>query len=235
MKKTGLSLLILLIIFTAGSVAFASLQDFSGRWTNIDPNTRGVTILNIKVSGFHVIVQAWGKAHPADIDWGQVEATPYAPDVSFNLIANTQALLATYSNNFSKKFIIIRSAGNDRLTVDLYTTFTDNSGRSNYCASYTFARGSTPVIGGLATPRQLSPVNGKVFNRYPRQTMLQWEVVPGAAGYAVEVDYFSGDSWQSDQGRTYIIVPNLRNTSYTFDFVGAQPGQIGRASCRERV
>jgi hypothetical protein len=206
-------------------MVFASLPDFSGHWTNIDFNTRGVTILDIQVSGATVTVQAWGKAHPSDINWGQVKATPYGPDVSSNLIANTQALVATYDNNFSKKFMVLRLAGRGQLVADVYTTFTDNSGRSNYCVSYTFSRSSAPVIAGLATPRQLSPVNGKVFNRYSRQTVLQWEVVPGAVSYTVEVDYLSGNSWYSDQGRTYIIAPNLKTTSYTFNFVGAQPGR----------
>ena len=76
----------------------------------------------------------------------------------------------------------------------------------------------------LETPRQLEPVNGAVFNYYPRQTTLRWSPVGGARSYCVEVDYYDTD-WVSERGETYIMIENLSMLNYTFNFIGAQPGR----------
>ena len=75
----------------------------------------------------------------------------------------------------------------------------------------------------LSTPVQLSPANGTVFNNYPRTTTLQWLAVPGAASYTVQVYYQPGDTTCTGGTQDYLTL-NLTGTSYTFDFVGAQPG-----------
>ncbi len=80
----------------------------------------------------------------------------------------------------------------------------------------------------LEVPQLLSPADGSVFNHYPRTTKLQWMRVRGAASYTVEIDCFhccESNKWCSDVGRTWIVVPNLRTTNHTFNFVGAQPGR----------
>lgn len=77
-------------------------------------------------------------------------------------------------------------------------------------------------------PRLLSPENGAVFSHYPRTTTLRWTSVPVAASYTVEVDCYhccATSRWCTDVGRTWRISPDIRSTSYTFDFVGAQPGR----------
>jgi serine/threonine protein kinase len=77
-------------------------------------------------------------------------------------------------------------------------------------------------------PAQLSPPDGSVFNNFPRTTTLTWQTVSGAATYAVEIDCFhccQANKWCTDVGQTWQIVPNLTATSYTFNFVGAQPGR----------
>jgi hypothetical protein len=80
----------------------------------------------------------------------------------------------------------------------------------------------------LEVPQHLSPSDGSVFNHYPRTTQLQWMPVSGATSYTVEVDCFhccESNKWCSDVGKTWMIVPNIRTTNYTFNFVGAQPGR----------
>jgi hypothetical protein len=71
----------------------------------------------------------------------------------------------------------------------------------------------------LATPKQISPAHGTVFSHYPRQTTVRWEPVIGALSYTVEHAYFY-DEWKS-----YRPISGIRTTSYTFNFVGAQPGR----------
>jgi len=76
----------------------------------------------------------------------------------------------------------------------------------------------------LSTPVQLSPANGTVFNNYPRTTTLQWSAVSGAASYTVQVYYYQPGDTTCTGGAQDYLTPNITSTSYTFDFVGAQPG-----------
>ena len=88
--------------------------------------------------------------------------------------------------------------------------------------------GRAPARRGLAAPKQLQPPNGSVFNNYPRTTTLQWAPVPRAASYTVEIDCFqccAVNQWCSDVGKTWQLVPGLTSTTFTFNFVGAQPGR----------
>jgi serine/threonine protein kinase len=76
----------------------------------------------------------------------------------------------------------------------------------------------------LPAPVQLSPASGTVFNIYPRTTTLQWTSVQGAASYTVQIYYYQpGDTTCSGGAQDY-LTPDITNTSYTFIFVGAQPG-----------
>ena len=79
----------------------------------------------------------------------------------------------------------------------------------------------TPILG---MPVLLSPVEGTVFDTYPRDTLLKWSPVTDASGYQVEIDFFSNEHWVSDSASK----PDVRSTSkpeYRFNFVGAQPGR----------
>jgi hypothetical protein len=78
------------------------------------------------------------------------------------------------------------------------------------------------------TPTQLSPANGSVFNNFPRTTTLQWSAVPNATSYTVEIDCYqccAANRWCTDVGKTWNLVSDIKQTSYTFNFVGAQPGR----------
>ena len=84
------------------------------------------------------------------------------------------------------------------------------------------------VDGGLATPQQISPADGAVFDIYPRETRLEWSRVSGAANYSVEVDCMhccTSGQWCTDVGKTYQVKEGLSAPNYTFNFVGAQPGR----------
>jgi hypothetical protein len=81
-----------------------------------------------------------------------------------------------------------------------------------------------PMTGqGISTPTQLSPSDGSVFSNYPRTTTLTWSNISGAASYTVEIQYCS-PAGCADWATSYPLV-NVTATSYTFDFVGAQPGR----------
>jgi hypothetical protein len=224
MKKVLFTLIVslaVLVLLAGGLVAHAQLDLFTGTWTNIDPNTGGVTKLVINASGSNVTVHAWGACEPEDCDWGEVEGYAYGPSVSADLVSEAEAITALFDPGFSQTIMVIHPVGGDRLEAETLTRFTDSSGRSNYVNVYTFAR-----EGGM--PTLTSPPCGSTFSHFPRTTTLSWSTVPSAVSYTVEIDCFhccKSNQWCTDIGQTWRIVPNVQTTNYTFDFVGAQPGR----------
>lgn len=136
MKKLTLflSALFLLTICLPG---FAQINQFDGNWVNVNP-TGGVTKLKIDVAGTSVKLQVFGKCVPTDCDWGKVEAHAYAPNVSSNLVTTARSLTAIYNPSFATKIVVITPLRGMRLQADIYTRFTDGSGRTNYDSTYVF-------------------------------------------------------------------------------------------------
>jgi hypothetical protein len=86
---------------------------------------------------------------------------------------------------------------------------------------------ATMKLAGLAAPKQVSPANNAVFNNFPRTTKVTWKTVSGARSYSVELDCSGccGRGWCTDLGKTYIVKENIKGTSHTFSWVGAQKGR----------
>lgn len=77
----------------------------------------------------------------------------------------------------------------------------------------------------LPAPRLLSPENGVTFDRYPRTTTLTWAAVTGAKNYRVEWAFIdSGGMCPASPTSNQDVVLQTSQPSYTFDFIGAQPG-----------
>jgi hypothetical protein len=77
-----------------------------------------------------------------------------------------------------------------------------------------------PVI--VDAPVQTAPPDGSVFDFYPRTTTLEWDAVPEATAYEIEIEYCG--STCADWSEPYPVV-TVVDTSYTFNFIGAQPGR----------
>ncbi|HYO83192.1 MAG TPA: redoxin domain-containing protein, partial [Bryobacteraceae bacterium] len=77
---------------------------------------------------------------------------------------------------------------------------------------------------GLAAPAAIAPKDGAVFDHFPRDTVLQWALVPRAVGYEVEVDYSYSGKWHSEAGGQQPL-HRVTEPEYRFPFVGAQPGR----------
>ena len=118
--------------------AYATIGQLAGKWKNVDSSTNGITTLEIQVHGNKVTIHAWGKCRPTDCDWGTVDATAYAPDVSSPLPSKA-VRSAVFKTNFDETRLIIDTVDGNKLRVESMTHFTDNSGRSNYSAVYHFA------------------------------------------------------------------------------------------------
>lgn len=71
----------------------------------------------------------------------------------------------------------------------------------------------------LAAPALVSPANGTTFNHFPRSVTLVWAPVAGADKYVLERQYQSLGTWTS-----YPVV-EVNATTFSFNFIGAQPGR----------
>ena len=136
MRGIVIALVACLLMFFGSSSAFASLDQFAGKWENIDAKTRGVTRLVISIVDSKAKVHAYGSCEPSDCDWGEVEGVAYAPSVDSKLKETAQAITVSYAGG--ETIMVVRPIANDRLQVEIFTRFTDKS--SAYTSTYTFAR-----------------------------------------------------------------------------------------------
>jgi hypothetical protein len=84
----------------------------------------------------------------------------------------------------------------------------------------------------LPAPPQAAPLPGARLSAFPeRTTRLEWQAVPGAVTYTVEVDFCNGRSPALECVDPYPLnrdrppMAGIAGTSYTFTFIGAQPGR----------
>jgi len=187
MKKTIISAAFALIFLLYQSLSFAAISQFTGDWKNTDPNTRGITTLIITGNGNDLRIHAWGKCHPQDCDWGEVDAYAYAPNVSAPIDPTAQAVSAVFTTGFSQTLLIITPAGKNVIRAQVYTRFTDNSNRNNYTATYSFKRQlhlhlMRPVPGPMPMPDPAVQEDCLSFN--PATTTVRningrWTIVDG--------------------------------------------------------
>jgi hypothetical protein len=145
MKSAMLALAVASLIF-ATPPASANINQFAGKWKNIDPNTGGLTTLQIAVRGKRLRIHAWGKCYPSDCAWGYAAATVYAPGVTANPFETAQVATTLYITSFKQTILIIRPMEGGQLSVETFTKFTDESARADYTVVETFSR----VEGGSA-------------------------------------------------------------------------------------
>ena len=189
MKKiivTVSSFVLLLLLFQSAS--WASVNQFTGTWTNTDPDTRGITKLEITKQGSALKMHAWGQCQPEDCDWGTVPAFLYAPNVSANMMQTGKVMTANYKTGSSETLVIVKPAGKNRLKAETFTRFTDGSNRSNYTSSHTFKRMLllTPIpLHPPLLPAQPSPtLDEDCVSFYPPNTTVKkingrWKIVDG--------------------------------------------------------
>ena len=108
----------------------AHAQGLDGAWTAVD-NRGAITriVVSFDASGQRR-VHAYGACTPSECDWGSVPMTTYGASVS-----DTSAIagIAGFRNSFSLTTVAISQYGSpDSLQMDVFTRFTDGSGRKNY-------------------------------------------------------------------------------------------------------
>ncbi len=105
----------------------AAINAFVKEWKNVDPNTRGITRINISRDGGFLVGHAFGKCHPADCDWGEVRV-PY----------QGSPIIVPYKFSFATDTLTAQLTNGRRLEVQVSTHFTDSSGRPDYKQTYLF-------------------------------------------------------------------------------------------------
>jgi hypothetical protein len=109
----------------------------NGKWVNVDPHTRGLVEIDIDNKGIH----PYGACHPTACDWGTIKAKSFGSNVESPTAA---ALLAKKTNSFDKVEITLSLEADGRLRAEVFTHFTDNSGRADYRAVDYFSRYREP-------------------------------------------------------------------------------------------
>ena len=220
-QKSVFALIASVLFFVSAQAQ--SLASYNGNWANNNPATRGLVSINLVVAGGTVTVQAQGACSPTPCDWGVQAATAYAPNVTTNPASLAKGVASLINTSFSRT-ILTAELKSDVLEVTTFTTFTDGSGRFPYMSTENFHRASTT----LPAPGQLSPACGSKFSNFPRTTNFVWKPVTGAVSYIVEVDCMDcckSGSWCTDIGQSWKIQKGITGTTYSHDFVGAQPGR----------
>ena len=140
--------------------AGAAVEDFVGTWVNVGRNDAGITHVIVTRAGLGVNVEIYGDCQPRDCNQGNVRGTIYAPEPGADPLRSAIAVAATFTAGFSQKFIVLREARGNLMTLDLYTTFTDRARRASYTSrrgcgggprrlpASRAARRVTPSIGG---------------------------------------------------------------------------------------
>ncbi|MGD0142925.1 MAG: hypothetical protein ABSC92_07185 [Rhizomicrobium sp.] len=119
----------------AAAMAFpasAGTTDFLGKWTNVDHDTSGIAYVSVKPDPMGVHMRVFGACQPTDCDWGAVEVHLYAGSVGGNPVNDAHAIIGHFNSSFAHKEMILREAHGDELKYEVYTHFTDGSGRSDY-------------------------------------------------------------------------------------------------------
>ena len=143
-------------------------------------------------------------------------------------VAAVRALEPAFQDFLLAEMAVCRLLERRRITVDQYDAFLD---------SVALGLPVTSPDLSLETPSPVRPHAGTVFSHYPRRTTLEWQAVPRAARYVVEVQGFVGRSliaangertelprqWLPERGGLHAHV--VSETGLRFNFVGAQPGR----------
>jgi hypothetical protein len=103
----------------------AATNDMNGTWVNVDPATRGLVRIEINGNKIH----PYGACHPDPCDWGILKAKSFAQTVDSG---GAVALLAKQTTSFSRVEITLSLERDGRLRAEVFTHFTDSSGRADY-------------------------------------------------------------------------------------------------------
>jgi hypothetical protein len=108
-----------------------------GTWDALAPTvTKGISALEVAPDGADALVHAYGVGVDGPVDWGTTRAELYA---DAHYLDNAPAFLATFDHGYMRVHLQGR-INRGSLVVCVFTTFTDDSGRSDYFVRECFGR-----------------------------------------------------------------------------------------------
>jgi hypothetical protein len=132
--------------------------------------------------GGNLRVRIHGQCHPNDCDWGTANATAYAPNAGANLESQAAVIVATFNQSFARKIVVLRRSGSD-LTYEVFTEFTDGSGRTHYIDRGRLRRGGGGAgggSGGIGGPITEDCVGFTPGNLRVANISGRWKIVDGS-------------------------------------------------------
>lgn len=137
----------ILFAFFVGIIWRVSSQtNLNGTWENVDPNTAGITKIDINNDSIHI----WKHCKPKDCDWGYEKIVYYEEYeiirrdsmyiVEDSNMAKRLNAIAKYKSKNANYIVVLREDDNDRLRVETFTEYIDNSDRPNFLSYESFKR-----------------------------------------------------------------------------------------------
>jgi len=109
----------------------AQASRFVGNWINVSPSGNLPRVQINSIPG-GVTVHIWGKCTPTPCDWGTQPGLLYSPNAATNPLTGAVAVTSSFPQSFARRTVVIRPLGTNQIEVEVYTEFTDHSGRHNY-------------------------------------------------------------------------------------------------------
>ena len=100
-----------------------------GHWFNVDLHTRDLVRITIGGSPGSLVVDPFGACSPSACEWGWQPLTTYGNNVSD---PDHHAGTAVYDQGFARRLMTFQLLSPTLMSVDVYSLFTDGSGRQNY-------------------------------------------------------------------------------------------------------
>lgn len=203
------------------------LDPYVGTWTNIDPETRGLTKIQITRQGGEHQVQVWGSCDPTDCDWGKSDLTMLGTSVS-DETPNDYAL-ATWDHGF-KDATVAMDLTTKGIVVDVYNVFKDGTDRENYHARYMLgAKGQMYAMSDPGSDQLSEVLLGSWVNSNPNargvtrmdvtQNWLTGSVSANTFGACLPDDCEWGKERMDLLGSSVVDeTPEYAITNYEFDF-----------------
>ena len=124
-----------LALVAMSSPASARVADFVGTWNAINQNSGEASTIIVTRSRFGVDVRVFGLCDQRECDWGTVSGEIFASGPGSNQMQDAQTISARFNLRFGEKQVVLREARGNNVVVDVFTTFSDRSRRSNYVST----------------------------------------------------------------------------------------------------
>ncbi len=179
-------------------------EDFVGYWINDNADTPDITKIIVKILGEDFNVQAFGKCHPTDCDWGI--STTKTSDASDGILE------LSWVFSFATTKLTVKLTDKNHAEVVDKNHFTDNSGRQdyewkNYCTKQTYIITASAGVGGSISPSGTVAVNSGADQIF---------AITPTTGYHIKDVKVDGSSVGAVNSYTFISINSNHRISVEF-------------------